>query len=975
MVALGRKLALRECQHNLLEQITGNPQLLKSRIISSIQPSIGRTFHHNDLETKKNNILQGARLEIFENCAKVESNRDMKLMEFNISKALNRHKDKEKIEKLVREQKQKVIAETAKRLQKKVNFHLDKVSKGNTQGISLQNQKHNHKTEQRKQRNKVHTKKVKQHQKLRKQNWLAEKVEEIKTNKVINLSTNIEIPNTVYLYLARGLNFVAAKKISKEDLEFDAKEFLRKLEWKAYFKERDIEKDETQDNIHSDMRIPSRSHPPDQNNPLLESIRAQVMGFISTFEPSKPASNLTPAEQRGRAWLIKAVDDKKIFVTRADKGGATLLIDFETAFNAVKTALEDPQKFSKSNMQVEAKMEDIQKDVNIKVKEMEGLGNISNEDRELITGITDLGGKRQSPVFRAVVPFPYPLFKIHKCTEDQIKNKTVPPLRLVHSTKQGPLYRLEKWCSPYLTDISKDYCKSEFLLDTPDLIKQIEALNSDWPVGDKSSLFTLDVVQLYPSISVKMALQAMKDAFLQDQNIDCRTKAAVLEFSKLIFEKSFVVFQEEVIESKQGIPTGNCISRQTADMAMFWLLFRQVEIHKWGFWELVRFWKRYIDDIIGRWKGTVRQFDNFVANLNEHTAPFGIQFSDVQIGQSVNYLDVTLYLDEYGQVQYTLFRKETDARQYLSPASFHPDNVFEAVAFSQMLRIIERNSTDATCVDNLKELKADLIKAGHNEERLDILEPKAVLRSIESNGGRVVDVEQDNANNKKATETLVFKTTYFPEIKALKSAVNKVKNDIKHVVGDCRVIFALKKHDAIHQLTVKNRKLGTQQAVTKHFGPKISQACNGKGCYTCPILFRFNDKLVVNGQDLLLDHSLTCKSKSLIYVAQCKICYETKIQLGEVLFEDTYFGQTVTKAHVRFNGHRKCFKNNSPEEIGKSALSQHCLEKHPQHLSLSNFRVGIVKACKADDLDREENRFVSKFRTDVIGINRIKVIR
>ena len=46
------------------------------------------------------------------------------------------------------------------------------------------------------------------------------------------------------------------------------------------------------------------------------------------------------------------------------------------------------------------------------------------------------------------------------------------------------------------------------------------------------------VVELYPSISVKMAFQAMKDAFLQDQSIGCRTKAALLKSSKLIFEKS-----------------------------------------------------------------------------------------------------------------------------------------------------------------------------------------------------------------------------------------------------------------------------------------------------------------------------------------------------------------------------------------------------------------------------------------------------
>ena len=74
--------------------------------------------------------------------------------------------------------------------------------------------------------------------------------------------------------------------------------------------------------------------------------------------------------------------------------------------------------------------------------------------------------------------------------------------------------------------------------------------------------------------------------------------------------------------------------------------------------------------------------------------------------------------------------------------------------------------------------------------------------------------------------------------------------------------------------------------------------------------------------------------------------------------------------HVRFNGHRKCFKVNDLEAIGISALSQHCFDKHA-HCStfyLSDFRVGVVKVCKAMYLDREEKRFVTKFRTDIIGV-------
>ena len=70
---------------------------------------------------------------------------------------------------------------------------------------------------------------------------------------------------------------------------------------------------------------------------------------------------------------------------------------------------------------------------------MEKENLISRKDRLLITGITDRGWMKHSPVFRAVTPYPYPLFKIHKCTPEQLEEKVIPPLRLAHSTRQGPL--------------------------------------------------------------------------------------------------------------------------------------------------------------------------------------------------------------------------------------------------------------------------------------------------------------------------------------------------------------------------------------------------------------------------------------------------------------------------------------------------------------------------------------------------------
>ena len=62
--------------------------------------------------------------------------------------------------------------------------------------------------------------------------------------------------------------------------------------------------------------------------------------------------------------------------------------------------------------------------------------------------------------------------------------------------------------------------------------------------------------------------------------------------------------------------------------------------------EALRFFKRFIDDCIGVWRGTKRSFDSFVNQLNKEAAKYGIKFpiKEIQFGKSVEatrYLSVT----------------------------------------------------------------------------------------------------------------------------------------------------------------------------------------------------------------------------------------------------------------------------------------------------------------------------------------------
>ena len=70
------------------------------------------------------------------------------------------------------------------------------------------------------------------------------------------------------------------------------------------------------------------------------------------------------------------------------------------------------------------------------------------------------------------------------------------------------------------------------------------------------------------------------------------------------------------------------------------------------------------------------------------------------------------------------------------------------------------------------------------------------------------------------------------------------------------------------------------------------------------------------------------------------------------------------------SGHRGCFTNE--EKWENSALSMHARETHSDNFSLENFEVSIVKKSSPQNIRREEFRYIEKFRTIQLGLNRYK---
>ena len=177
-------------------------------------------------------------------------------------------------------------------------------------------------------------------------------------------------------------------------------------------------------------------------------------------------------------------------------------------------------------------------------------------------------------------------------------------------------------------------------------------------------------------------------------------------------------------------------------------------------------------------------------------------------------------------------------------------------------------------------------------------------------------------------------------------------NAIKELIGDTRVMFAIKKQGSIGNMMVQNKRLSIKENIMTN-----DQKCNAPGCKQCPLVNE-ERRFVINGTPLVIPRYFNCKSKNIVYLWNCKLC------------DENYFGRTIQACHNRTSGHRSCF--NSADKLEKSALSMHASDCHPDNFSLETFSISVVKKVSPQQLRREEFKFIDKYRTLSKGLNRYK---
>ena len=126
--------------------------------------------------------------------------------------------------------------------------------------------------------------------------------------------------------------------------------------------------------------------------------------------------------------------------------------------------------------------------------------------------------------------------------------------------------------------------------------------------------------------------------------------------------------------------------------------------------EFIRFWKRYVDDIIIIWKGSREEFNEFFRKINLIHAD--IKFTqEVELpGQPLVALDVTLAFVE-GKIVWRHFRKSTASDQVIHWRSAHDDNTKRSYVSGIVCTILRNCRYDVDAIPHLEDFRRRLLQA------------------------------------------------------------------------------------------------------------------------------------------------------------------------------------------------------------------------------------------------------------------------
>ena len=417
------------------------------------------------------------------------------------------------------------------------------------------------------------------------------------------------------------------------------------------------------------------------------------------------------------------------------------------------------------------------------------------------------------------------------------------------------------------------------------------------------------------------------------------------------------VFENVWYKQRHGIPTGGSLCVQLANIAVFYVLNKEVYTDS-ELMKNVKSTKRYIDDGAGFTTDSDEQFLNWIKLVNEKLAKWGLIIDEWNIKHAsifASFLDIHYCMDESGNLQTDLYVKDTDSRAYLHFSSSHANHIFSGIVYSQCIRLRRIINCSVWLQSRLNDLKSCFLNCGY---------PRTLIDNIMS---KVLSLERDLTRRKRNE---VSESLYSPiRIVTTFGADDEIINSIKKFEGQ---LLKTKSFNAENYkspssnstdpksnlfqwvkktgpslrnrlVKTKNLALGMKHGVTK--------PCKQRNCQACGMICS-KESLQICGKKVKPSPG-NCSSYNIIYLFVCKICGKP------------YVGRTTNELKCRGGEHRRAFYDilnskcydplNDDLSLGIH-LAEHGLKERRDFNT--NYEICILENCNPGELEVKEHKYI-----------------
>ena len=673
----------------------------------------------------------------------------------------------------------------------------------------------------------------------------------------------------------------------------DLKAFFRRIRLRAHFGF-----SEYNPTILQKLKERNTSFTPQNVDNTIVTFESAVLEDIRNHaKQAMRKNNLTRGERKALKCLSERED---ILITRADKGGATVIWGVEEYLTEANNQLGNTSFYKKLTFDP---FHGYIRIINNSLEEMRSQGKLDAEAIEILKVPKNIKPARF-----------YLLPKIHK------KNN---PGRPVVASTNCHTTKLSKFVDHFIQPLAKKV--RSYIRDTTDLLHKIKDIGK---IPDNALLVTMDVRSLYTNISHEEGLSALKNSLNTRSNKEPATEV-LLTLMRHVLTLNCFTFNGNSYLQTRGCAMGTVAAPSYA------IIYMGEFEEKYIYPEIgddCLYYGRYIDDILMIFKGNEERFKIFAERLN--TKHPSIKFDYEVSKTSIPFLDTRIYIDENRQLQTTLYTKPTDTHNYLHYKSAHPKHLKNSLPYSQALRLRRICTNERELKIHCEKMENNFIRRGYHKRILHEQINKAITTP------RAITLQK---TSKVKTKRIPLVTTFNSTLPQI-GMILRERWDILHIKPQIQALFpeppiiAFRRCKNLREIigcnTITSSKVQRRKA--KNQIAKYCSPCDTKKSLCCNHVIKTNSfTSVVTQKTYKIFHNSNCRSMNVIYLLECVRCNKQ------------YVGKSEWPFNYRLNNYRSRIKSTRYDKL--LPVEKHFREQH--HVFARDARFTIIERIEKEDVD------------------------